>query len=96
MSARARGQGTVVLDFRVEQEDSVYPMVAAGAELDAMIRRPEPSVLVETEPTQSKSTPNCQFPTASSSIWFGRGRWTLGVGRWALGIDMHHTLVALC
>ncbi len=31
---------TVVVDFRVEQEDSVYPMVPAGADLDAMIRRP--------------------------------------------------------
>ncbi len=38
--------GTVVIDFRVEQEDSVYPMVPAGADLDAMIRRPSP--LVET------------------------------------------------
>ena len=47
---RARGaEGTVVIDFRVEQEDSVYPMVPAGADLDAMIRRPQqPSVLVET------------------------------------------------
>ncbi len=31
---------TVVIDFRVEQEDSVYPMVASGADLDDMIRRP--------------------------------------------------------
>jgi acetolactate synthase-1/2/3 large subunit len=46
---RARdAEGTVVIDFRVEQEDSVYPMVPAGADLHAMIRRPEPSVLVET------------------------------------------------
>jgi acetolactate synthase-1/2/3 large subunit len=39
---------TVVLDFRVEQEDTVYPMVPAGAALDAMIRRETPSVLVES------------------------------------------------
>lgn len=32
--------GTVVIDFCVEQEDSVYPMVPAGAALDDMIRRP--------------------------------------------------------
>ncbi|GMR10436.1 MAG: biosynthetic-type acetolactate synthase large subunit [Anaerolineae bacterium] len=32
--------GTVVIDFRVVQEDSVYPMVPAGADLHAMIRRP--------------------------------------------------------
>jgi acetolactate synthase-1/2/3 large subunit len=48
--AQARSaEGTVVIDFRVEQEDSVYPMVPAGADLHAMIRRPEqPNVLVET------------------------------------------------
>ncbi|MDE3135021.1 MAG: biosynthetic-type acetolactate synthase large subunit [Acidobacteriota bacterium] len=39
-------EGPVVIDFRVEQEDSVYPMVAAGAPLHEMIRRPSP--LVET------------------------------------------------
>jgi acetolactate synthase-1/2/3 large subunit len=33
-------EGTVVVDFRVESEDSVYPMVPSGAALDAMIRRP--------------------------------------------------------
>ena len=36
----------VVLDFEVEQEDSVFPMVPAGADLDEMIRRPSP--IVET------------------------------------------------
>ncbi|MGH9743168.1 MAG: biosynthetic-type acetolactate synthase large subunit, partial [Candidatus Acidiferrum sp.] len=30
---------TVLIDFRVEQEDSVYPMVPAGASLQDMIRR---------------------------------------------------------
>jgi acetolactate synthase I/II/III large subunit len=38
--------GSVVIDFQVEQEDSVYPMVAAGASLHEMIRRPSP--IVET------------------------------------------------
>jgi len=41
-------EGTVVVDFRVEQEDSVYPMVPTGADLHNMIRRPVRSVLVET------------------------------------------------
>ncbi len=41
-------EGSVVIDFRVEQEDAVYPMVPAGADLHNMIRRPKPSVLVET------------------------------------------------
>jgi len=37
---------SVVIDFMVEQEDSVYPMVPAGAALHEMIRRPSP--IVET------------------------------------------------
>ena len=32
--------GTVVIDFQVEQEDCVYPMVPSGADLHDMIRRP--------------------------------------------------------
>jgi acetolactate synthase-1/2/3 large subunit len=32
-----------VIDFQVEKEDSVYPMVPAGADLHKMIRRPEPT-----------------------------------------------------
>jgi acetolactate synthase-1/2/3 large subunit len=39
-------EGPVLIDFKVEQEDTVYPMVAAGAALHDMIRRPNP--LVET------------------------------------------------
>lgn len=35
-------EGCVVIDFRVEQEDNVYPMVSAGSELHEMILRPEP------------------------------------------------------
>ena len=45
-SAR-EGAEPVLLDFRVEQEDSVYPMVPAGAALHEMIRRPN-NPLVET------------------------------------------------
>jgi acetolactate synthase-1/2/3 large subunit len=40
--------GTVVIDFRVEQEDSVYPMVPSGADLHQMIRRPVHNPIVET------------------------------------------------
>ena len=39
-TARAH-PGTVLIDFRVEQEDTVFPMVPAGADLHAMIRRPK-------------------------------------------------------
>jgi acetolactate synthase I/II/III large subunit len=38
--------GPVLINFKVEQEDTVYPMVAAGASLHDMIRRP--SKIVET------------------------------------------------
>jgi acetolactate synthase-1/2/3 large subunit len=34
--------GPVLLNFQVEQEESVFPMVAAGASLNDMIRRPHP------------------------------------------------------
>jgi acetolactate synthase I/II/III large subunit len=40
-------EGAVLMDFKVEQEDTVYPMVAAGAALNEMIRRPK-NPLVET------------------------------------------------
>jgi acetolactate synthase I/II/III large subunit len=38
--------GPMLINFLVEQEDTVYPMVPAGADLGGMIRRP--SLLVET------------------------------------------------
>jgi len=41
--------GTVLIEFKVEKEDSVYPMVPSGAAIDAMIRRPMP------EPAAQKS-----------------------------------------
>jgi acetolactate synthase-1/2/3 large subunit len=41
--------GTVVMDFQVEQEDTVFPMVPAGADLHNMIRRPKPAVNVMAE-----------------------------------------------
>jgi len=44
-SAR-RQKRAALIDFKVEQEDSVYPMVPAGADLHKMIRRPSP--IVET------------------------------------------------
>jgi acetolactate synthase-1/2/3 large subunit len=44
-AARRSGRAALI-DFQVEQEDSVYPMVPAGADLHKMIRRPSP--IVET------------------------------------------------
>jgi acetolactate synthase-1/2/3 large subunit len=38
---RARGSGRAALiEFKVVKEDAVYPMVPAGSDLHAMIRRP--------------------------------------------------------
>ena len=46
VTAARRTKRAAVIDFQVEQEDSVYPMVPAGADLHKMIRRPSP--IVET------------------------------------------------
>src|SRR5499427_1200696 len=48
VSAARASKRAVLIDFQVEQEDSVYPMVPAGADLHKMIRRPSPSPIVET------------------------------------------------
>jgi acetolactate synthase I/II/III large subunit len=48
VTAARRHGGVSLIDFRVEQEDSVYPMVPAGADLHKMIRRPSPHPIVET------------------------------------------------
>ncbi|MBZ5558256.1 MAG: biosynthetic-type acetolactate synthase large subunit [Acidobacteriia bacterium] len=46
VEAARRLKRAALIDFQVEQEDSVYPMVPAGADLHKMIRRPSP--IVET------------------------------------------------
>jgi len=46
IEAGQKGRGTMLIDFQVEQEDSVFPMVPAGSDLHKMIRRPSP--LAET------------------------------------------------
>jgi acetolactate synthase I/II/III large subunit len=46
--AWARGEpGTVVVEFKVEQEEAVYPMVPANADLRDMIRRPAAELEVD-------------------------------------------------
>ncbi len=42
IAAARRTAGPVLVEFRVEPEDDVYPMVPAGANLDEMLRRPRP------------------------------------------------------
>ncbi|TCK75276.1 biosynthetic-type acetolactate synthase large subunit [Acidipila rosea] len=46
-AARSR-KGPFLINFLVEKEDSVYPMIPAGAALHEMIRRPEHDPLLET------------------------------------------------
>jgi len=45
--ARA-AKGTFLLNFMVEKEESVYPMIPVGAALHEMIRRPGKDPLLET------------------------------------------------
>ncbi len=42
-ASRARREGPTLIEFVVEKEEIVYPMVPAGADLDDMIRRPTPA-----------------------------------------------------
>jgi acetolactate synthase-1/2/3 large subunit len=49
VQAARRHDGPVLMNFKVEQEDTVYPMVAAGASLHEMIRRPSPIVETATD-----------------------------------------------
>ena len=49
VQAARQHKGPVLLDFQVEQEDSVFPMVPAGAALHEMIRRPSPIVETATD-----------------------------------------------
>ena len=52
--------GAVVMDFRVEQEDTVYPMVSPGAALHDMIKRPGAVSLVGdgSRPVIDRSRPS--------------------------------------
>ncbi len=42
-ASRAQTAGPTLIDFVVEKEEIVFPMVPAGADLDDMIRRPTPA-----------------------------------------------------
>jgi acetolactate synthase-1/2/3 large subunit len=42
------GQTAFVINFAVEKEDGVYPMIAPGAALHEMVRRPQKDPLLET------------------------------------------------
>jgi acetolactate synthase-1/2/3 large subunit len=48
VEAARSAPGSFLLNFKVEKEDSVYPMVSAGSALHEMIRRPGKDALVES------------------------------------------------
>jgi acetolactate synthase-1/2/3 large subunit len=54
---------TVVIDFVVEKEDTVFPMVPAGADLDKMIRRPKQDVMIESGSDKDWEMPNSNLPS---------------------------------
>ncbi|HYC72821.1 MAG TPA: biosynthetic-type acetolactate synthase large subunit [Opitutaceae bacterium] len=54
--------GTVVIDFTVEKEDTVFPMVPAGADLDKMIRRPKRDVMLEAGDDKEWEMPSSTLP----------------------------------
>jgi acetolactate synthase-1/2/3 large subunit len=45
-------KGAYLLNFLVEKEDSVYPMIPAGSALHEMIRRPGSNPMIETAEDQ--------------------------------------------
>jgi acetolactate synthase-1/2/3 large subunit len=55
-------EDSVVIDFRVVQEDSVFPMVPAGADLADMIRRPDGST---NGPAEAASSHNPIYETGA-------------------------------
>jgi acetolactate synthase-1/2/3 large subunit len=48
VEAARSAPGTYLLNFMVEKEESVYPMIPAGSALHEMIRRPESDPLLES------------------------------------------------
>jgi acetolactate synthase-1/2/3 large subunit len=48
VNAARSAPGAFLLNFKVEKEDSVYPMVSTGSALHEMIRRPDKDSLVES------------------------------------------------
>jgi acetolactate synthase-1/2/3 large subunit len=61
-------KGTVVIDFVVEKEDTVFPMVAAGADLDNMIRRPKQDVMLESGSDKDWEMPAASAAAASAKV----------------------------
>jgi len=73
-------KGTVVIDFVVEKEDTVFPMVPAGAALDKMIRRPKQDVMLESGSDKDWEMPSSALPgvfaeaAAEAAVLNGHGK----------------------
>ena len=74
---RARTGGPILVEFVVEKEEIVFPMVPAGADLDDMIRRPTPeeferkrrerAAAAETTAAE-KPEPEPEMPAAAAAV----------------------------
>ncbi len=72
---RALTAGPTLIDFVVEKEEIVFPMVPAGADLDDMIRRPTPEEFerkrreraAAAEATE-EATPEPEAPAAAATV----------------------------
>ncbi len=69
---------TVVIDFVVEKEDAVFPMVPAGADLDKMIRRPKQDVMIETGDDKEWEMPSADSAAVSELALTGASTGTNG------------------
>lgn len=69
---------TVVIDFVVEKEDAVFPMVPAGADLDKMIRRPKQDVMLETGDDKEWEMPAADSAAVSELALTGASTGTNG------------------
>lgn len=69
---------TVVIDFVVEKEDAVFPMVPAGADLDKMIRRPKQDVMLETGDDKEWEMPSADSAAVSELALTGASTGTNG------------------
>ena len=47
VKAARKHKGPFLINFQVEKEDGVYPMIAPGAALHEMVRRPKQNPLIE-------------------------------------------------
>ena len=75
-ASRAQTDGPTLIDFVVEKEEIVYPMVPAGADLDDMIRRPTPAEFelqrrdraAAAEAPEAASTEATEAPAAAVAL----------------------------